>query len=322
MSHTLWDFIKDLNWNVLHKPDPVIREYWDFVTRRMAHNKGSKTVKVVFREMRSLTTLTTDSMNLEITSYNTLRIVNEENGRRYTILSYKISTRDLGNNDTHSASSGDTDGYLSSWLRSKPLDVETIENKIIEDVEYEQWACDTLRRRLIGLNKLPNLDALFDTSADTLETTSCDERRIDEWGTELAFTMADEDELLNMKKLFGFISDKSSSSDECESENHSRVDHELVDRFVMDLNESQPMVDFSWLDFVQEPFRPSISNDSAITNKYFDDFIDDYTKIFGLDLYRFFVRKPGSILDLIELKRKRMRENQALFTQGSFHDIV
>jgi hypothetical protein len=320
MSHTLWDFIRDLNWNLLHRPDTRATEYWDFSTRKMVHNKGARSVKVVFKEMKPLTALTTDSMSLEITSYNTLRIINEDQGRRYTILSYKISTRDLGSNDTHEGCNDGFEGYISSWLRSDAMGVKELEDKISNDAEFEQWSCDTLRRRLIGLNKLPNLDALFDSQADTLETTSADERKVDEWGAELALVMASDNELEEMKALFGLGDAGSISSGDASSD--VDIGDEIMERFVMDIDENHPMVDFSWLDYVQEPFKPGLSNDSAVTNKYFDEFIDSYTLIFGLDFYRFFVRRPDSMRDMILLKVRRETENASMFSGQSYHDIV
>jgi hypothetical protein len=320
LSHTLWDFIKELNWNVLHKPDNFRNSYWDFTTRKIVRNKGSRTVKFVFQEMKPLTALTTDSMRLEITSYDALRIINEDQGRKYTILSYKINTRDIGSNDTHSSECEGFDEYLSSWLRSSPLEVIKIEDKIKLDAEFEQWSCDTIRRRLIGMNKLPNLDALLDLQSDTLETTSEEERRLDEWGSEFALTIADDKELLEMKALFGV--------EDCGSESSGDIiefddnDDSIMERFIIDLNESSPLVDFSWLDYIQEPFRPGMSNDSAVTNKYFDNFIDEYSSVFGIDFYRFFVRCPSSMQRIINLKRKRDEENASLFSAGSYHDIV
>jgi hypothetical protein len=273
----------------------------------MVKNKGARTVHVVFKDIKPLTSLTTDSMTLEITSYNTLRIVNEEKGRRYTLLSYKISTRDIGNNDTHSENSEEFDDYLSSWLRSKPYLVKEIEDRVEEDQDFELWACDTLRRRLIGLNKLPNLDALFDATDDTLETNSSEERKLDELGAEMAFTMADDEELENMRKLFAYESSESSAADDQKEETLS--DEDTMERFVMELNDEQPMIDFSWLDYVREPFKPGISNDSAVTNKYFDEFIESYSTVFGGDFYRYFVRKPEGLRKIIQLKRSRELEN-------------
>jgi hypothetical protein len=252
MSHTLWDFIKDLNWNVLHKSDIIVKEYWDFLTRKMVKVKSSRSVHVSFREMKPISTLKSENMSLEITSYNTLRLINEEGGRRYTILSYRISNRDLGSNDTHSSDCSEIDDYLSSWLKSKPYDIKAIEDKILDEAEYEQWSCDTLRRRLIGLNKLPNLDSLFESSADTLETTSVEERRFDELSSNLASTTIDISELDSMKKMFGITDDSSSSNDDASSD--YKEDHgNNVERFIREMSEEQPMVDFSWLDYFHDP---------------------------------------------------------------------
>jgi bacterioferritin (cytochrome b1) len=284
--------------------------------------KSSRSVHVSFREMKPISTLKSENMSLEITSYNTLRLINEEDGRRYTILSYRISNRDLGSNDTHQSSYTETDDYLSSWLKSKPYEIKAIEDKILEEAEYEQWSCDTLRRRLIGLNKLPNLDSLFESSADTLETTSVEERKFDELSSNLASTTIDISELDSMRKMFGVTDDSSSSNDDASSEQKEENDENGLERFIREMSEEQPMVDFSWLDYFHEPFRPGLSNDSAVTNKYFDDFIDRYTDIFGSDFYKFFVKKPDGMRKLIELKRSRELENAIMFSSSHYHDIV
>jgi hypothetical protein len=315
MSHTLWDFIKDLGWTVLHPIRRHDSKYWDFNVRRMVRTKHVRSVEVEFTKLKGLPELSTAGMKLEVTDYNTIRLVNYDLGRKYTILSYRVKTRDLGSNDTHKKSdTDDNNDHVSTWLRSDRMQVRKIEDEILSNPDYESWTCDTLRRRLMGLNKLPNLDSLFEQSADQIVTNDDSDSDTSSFMRMAAQEMMTPEDLEMFEFMFRDASEASDDESEATSEDHQRLAlEEFTDASLKDL---------SWLDYVKMPFKPGISVDSAVTNKFFDDFIDEYSTIFGKVFLNFFVRKPLSLRFLIETKRKREAENDEMFSSSNFDDVV
>jgi hypothetical protein len=268
-SHTLWDFIKDLGWTVLHNPASHQEKYWDFNVRRLVRTKHVRSVKVEFQKLKGLPELSTAGMKLEVTDYNTIRLVNYDDGRKYTILSYRVKTRDLGSNDTHEARSDeDSDDHVSTWLRSDRMRVKAIEDEIISNPDYESWVCDTLRRRLMGLNKLPNLDSLFEQEADSVQIDEDDDSDTSSFMRMAAQEMMTAEDLEAFEFMFREESDSSDAG--------SSGDDDSLHRLALEEIGESSIKDMSWLDYVKMPFRPGISVDSAVTNKYFDDFIDVY----------------------------------------------
>jgi hypothetical protein len=249
-----------------------------------------------------------------VTDYNTIRLINIESSRKYTILSYRVKTRDLGDNGTHEITQHDNSGHVSTWLRSDRSSVKSIEDMIITNRSYESWACDTLRRRLMGLNKLPNLDSLFEVDADEVlanEETDSDTS---------SFMRAAAQEMLTMDDLEMFsemFCDDASESEE--SDNDIIVETE---RLKLEEFEGSQMQDMSWLDYVKMPFKPGIAVDSAVTNRYFDDFIEIYTDSFGKKFLNYFVKKPETMRSLVEFKRNRELEDKEIFSIERFDEIV
>jgi hypothetical protein len=326
MSHTILDFVKDLGWNFLVPAQKNKTSYWDFNVKRLVSTKHVRSVRVVFSKLTALPEMRTNSMRLEVTDYSTIRLVCIDHGRKYTILSYRIKTRDLGSNDTHdNVGQKFSNDHVSSWLRSDKMQVELIEDQIIKDGDYETWACDTLRRRLMGLNKLPNLDSLFEQKPDSAETV--DENKADSDTSDFmrmaAMEMMTINEMEEFAAMFGVPGDESES----EEENYDQVanlDKNTDEMSRMQLVETDETMikDLSWLDYVKMPFKPAIIIDSAVTNKYFDDFIEVYSDVFGKQFLNFFVMKPTSIVNMIKTKRKRVIENNEMFPARGFDEIV
>jgi len=314
MSHTLLDFARDVGWQFLNKAGAIGQKYWDFNTRRMISTKHSKSVSVIFKEMKSLPTMKGSNMKIEVTDYNTIRLVNIESNRKYTILSYRIRTRDLGDNDTHEPDGTSEENHVSTWLRSDKMPVLNIEEEILTNAEYEAWACDTIRRRLMGLNKLPNLDSLFEQSPD--EALIADDNDSDT--SEFMRMAAQEVMTLEDLELFSNLF----NADDSSSEDNSKSDDNDVERIRLEEFDSTVNKDMSWLDYVKMPFKPGITVDSAVTNKYFDPFIEVYTDVFGKLFLNFFVKKPDSLCHLIKSKRKRTAENAEMFYAGMFDEIM
>jgi hypothetical protein len=315
MSHTLWDFVKDLGWTVLHPQRRPDSKYWDFNVRRMVRTKHVRSVKIEFQKLRGLPELSTAGMKLEVTDYNTIRLVNFDGGRKYTILSYRVRTKDLGSNDTHKRSiTDDSSDHISTWLRSDRMQVRLIEDEVLSNPDYESWTCDTLRRRLMGLNKLPNLDSLFEQSADSISINHDDDSDTSDFMRMAAQEVMTPEDLEMFEYMFRDESESSDSDTADAVEDNQRLAlEELTDNAIKDL---------SWLDYVKMPFRPGISVDSAVTNKFFDDFIEDYSLIFGKVFLNFFVKKPLSLRILILTKRKREVENDEMFSSSNFDDVV
>jgi hypothetical protein len=326
MSHTILDFVKDLGWNFLVPAQKVKTSYWDFNVKRLVSTKHVRSVRVVFKRLTALPEMRTNSMRLEVTDYSTIRLVCIDHGRKYTILSYRIRTRDLGNNDTHDKTDeSSSDDHVSSWLRSDKMHVESIEDQIIKDSDYEKWACDTLRRRLMGLNKLPNLDSLFEQKPDSAETIDDDKSASDtsDFMRMAAMEMMSINEMEEFAAMFG-LPDGESDSDEEVVDSIDMINKNTEEMSRMQLVETDETMikDLSWLDYVKMPFKPAIIIDSAVTNKYFDDFIEVYSDVFGKQFLNFFVMKPTSIVNMIHAKRKRVIENNEMFPTRGFDEIV
>jgi hypothetical protein len=271
-------------------------------------------VLVEFQKLKGLPELSTAGMKLEVTDYSTIRLVNIDHGRKYTILSYRVKTRDLGANDTHSVTSEeDQNDHTSVWLRSDRMKVQAIENEIMNNPDYESWACDTLRRRLMGLNRLPNLDSLFEQEPDSISTTNDDDSDTSSFMRMAAQEMMTPEDLDMFEYMFRDASDSSDGESTSDSDPQRFALEEVTDSAIRDM---------SWLDYVRMPFKPGISVDSAVTNKFFDDFIDDYFSIFGKVFLNLFVKKPLTLRALIVTKRKREAENEVMFSDSNFDDVV
>jgi len=311
MNHTLWQFIKDVGWNLVNSEPASMM--WDFTNKRMTRFKSAKSIQVSFQELDSLVDYNLSNMEIELTHYDTIRLVCQERGRRFTLLSYKIKNRDLGMNDTHNENidSPLIDDVVSCWLKSKTLETEILEDKILNDVNFENWSCDVIRRRLIGLNRLPNLDSLFENEqSDEPEAAEHDDI-VAKYMTELSMAQFTKENMEQMLDIFGDMKDLSASSNSSESE--SSRDDDDVERFMLMEDANTGYEDMSWLDFVKLPFNPGIVNDSAVTNKFFDAFIDAYFASFGRKFYIYFVKKPTKLTDLVLAKRERDKADRDIF---------
>jgi hypothetical protein len=312
LSNTLYDFIKDLGWNLLHRKHIGDVEYWDFNSRRKSKFKNQKTVFVVFEKLKSLTTITGSNLELEVSSYNNIRLINVDGDRRYTILSYRIKTKDLGFNDTHIETEDDKKlpNFVSKWIRSDSAIVSEIEDKILIDPDFEQWSTETLKNRLIGLNRIPNmnLQTIIELSEDPIEISDI---AIDaETAGNLDFALSTAGDESEMFALFGSVDDVSSESSEGVE----------LERLVLFGDESAGK-DFSWLDFLKSPFKPGLTIDSSITNKFFDNFIQEYIEVLGATFMKSFIYSKPDLINMINIKRRRKIENLTL-GGSSFVDMV
>jgi len=314
-SHTVQDFIRDLGWHLLHKPGSQGMKYWDFAAQRMVRTKHARSVKVTFKDLKNLPEMKGDNMKIEVTDYNTIRLVNVESKRSYTILSYRIRTRDLGDNDTHAPADMEDNSHVSKWLRSDKARVDAIEKLILCDKSYESWACDTLRRRLMGLNRLPNLDSLFELDPDGPTTND------DSDSDTSSFMRAAAQEMLTVEDLEAFSAMFGNDQDSSDEGSSSGNGHE-TERLKLEEFEGSHFQDMSWLDYVKMPFKPGIAIDSAVTNKYFDDFIDKYTEVFGKRFLNYFVTKPDNLVSLVNSKIKREAEDIVIFKLKDYDEIV
>jgi hypothetical protein len=200
--------------------------------------------------------------------------------------------------------------------------VSEIERRILDDTDYENWCCDTIRRRLIGLNRLPNLDSLFENDDDDGELSSTESDDINELANFLAMASLEEDQLAEYSELFFPDGQSSSSSEPLDEEISEALNDADMERIMaMDYSDTEHK-DLSWLDYVRLPFNPSINHDSAVTNKYFDDFIQEYFSSFGRRFYKFFVRKPNTMSQLVVVKRKRELEDGDVFGLSEVDMIV
>jgi hypothetical protein len=312
ISNTLYDFIRDLGWNLLHRKHLGDIEYWDFNTRRKTKMKHQKSVFVVFENLRSLTTISGSTLELEVSSYNNIRLINVDGDRRYTILSYRIKTKDLGFNDTHIETEDDKKlpNFVSKWIRSDSAIVSEIEDKILIDPDFEQWSTETLKNRLIGLNRIPNmnLQTIIELSEDPIEISDI---AIDaETAGNLDFALSTAGDESEMFALFGSVDDVSSESSEGVE----------LERLVLFGDESAGK-DFSWLDFLKSPFKPGLTIDSSITNKFFDNFIQEYIEVLGATFMKSFIYSKPDLINMINIKRRRKIENLTL-GGSSFVDMV
>jgi len=315
-SHTVKSFIKDMSWICLDSALPFGADYWDFNSQKIIKTKHINSISVEFKDLRSLPGMSVKSLSLEVSRYDSIRLVNHDGDRKYTVLSHKIVPRDLGMNQTHNVVDGCYPDMTSHWLRSDVVEVKKIEERITTDPSFDDWCCDTLRRRLMGRNKMPNLDSVFEQHSDIVHVTSDDEDDGLEAFMQLAATETlSAEEALDFEQLFG--------SPSTESEGSSSADNnEQKMRDFTEFFDEPDFKDLSWLDCFKETVVPLMSVDSAISNKFFDDFIYEYDLIFKETLTNYLAGRPDSLKPLVEAKRSRMIENQNLAGRGPFLDLV
>jgi hypothetical protein len=308
ISNTLLEFIKDIGWDVLHRKHATAIDYWDFNAKRMTKLKHQRSVFVEFKKLTSLTRISGSTLELEVSGYNNIRLINNDGDRRYTILSYRIKTKDLGFNDSHEPSEIDSKlpSLVSSWLRSVSPEIMELEEKILEDNDFSNWASEAIKNRLIGLNRIPNLTLTEKSEEATQEEEPVVGSDIDDIAGFAMSTLTNADEMIS---LFGLNDDSSSDSSES-----------TMERLVLYGDEASAR-DFSWLDFLKSPFKPGMSIDSSITNKYFDMFITDYIDAIGTSFLRSFIYKLPDMRELIRIKRVRKAENAKL-SDSLLVDIV
>jgi hypothetical protein len=317
MSDTIRTFCKEIGLTMVSKLRHGM-QMWNFRVKRPTKLKNLDSCYVRYKPMVNVPEISYKKLSIEADGLDRIKLLNNDSGRLYTILSFRIKPSDLGRLEYVEELVDDVDLLTSHWLRSQPVITKQLEDEILSDRTLESWAAQTLRRRLQGRNRLPNLDSLFDeTLVEETETKENKEDNKTEVETSMSaiamqtFTQEDADEFM---ELLAFDSDTSSQS------SNSETRTELMVPLMFQEFEQE---DLSWLLAYKEPSEPRMTFDSAISNKFFDSFIKDYFETFGPTFYMHMVRCPSSLCDMIHEKRYRNESNKKLFGKRSgFKDLV
>jgi hypothetical protein len=286
-SDTMLNFIRSMNWEF---PESTSRgKWWDFSKKSTKSFKSSRTCLIVdIREVVSLPRYDVDKLELEVTSYNSIRVIAKQNeGRSFTLISHIIRPKDLGYNDQHDFV-GDDEDLISHWLCSKSVDHKVIEDKILNDRNFDSWAAECLRRRLLGMGKLPSvIDDFDDASSESTPSLGSTDAR--------DFFMAQFDDDF-CTDIFG----EPDLSEDLDDEFDMDIDMFGMER--ISIHEQVDNVDFSWVDYKMLPVSVSASVDPAVTNYFFDLFIFEYSRILGPRFVQFISKKRPSLVQLVNAK--------------------
>jgi hypothetical protein len=251
-------------------------------------------------------------MSLELTSYNVLRLVHrDEQGRKTTVLSLSIRTKDVYE---HTGSSVHTDDEtVNKWVNGEPEKVAFLEEMILTSPAFDNWCSETLRKRLIGQNRIPNIDYGLEREEDSVSTEMSDHSSVEEVMAQLALEEVSEAEMMKFSQMFE-LQESSESSDSDPTER-------VVEISMLGVESS---MDFSWLDQTSGPVSPSLATDSAVTNHYHNEFISEYSNVMGREFRLFMARRPSSLASLVRYKRLFQKSVSLLRTvrESDFVDIV
>jgi hypothetical protein len=306
MSDTIKTFCREIGLTMVYDITPN-KQMWNFKVKRMTKLKNLDSCYVRFKDMKNSPEMSYKSMELQISSFDKIRLINKECGRQYTILSFRVRPSDLGRLDEHSDVNNCSDELTAHWLASTPVVTKYLEDEILRDPNLESWASNTLRRRLQGRNRLPNLDSIYNDPVENVESEvnkELNDIEIKATMSSIAMQCFTQEDAEFFAELMPFDSDTSS---QCSSEDSKT---ELLVPLMFQEMEQE---DLSWLLAYKEPTEPRLIFDSAISNKFFDSFIKDYFEVFGPSFYMHMVKCPSTLSDLIYEKRKRSESNQNLF---------